>query len=428
MARLIDYGAQLDRIRRVAERLTVRAQGPMDALRILWMWVRDNVEFELDADAARRTGKDFSVSLASDTELIRSAEITLDEKRGDCDCQSVLLGALIASLDLAPLAILLAKADEYRHDFSHVLLAAEIDGEWIPLETLDPDLPIGVLTNDVREGELIPLDLESGLGGFFRNPFRGVERFARNSAGELVNAVGDIVDSAGNVVRAVGRAGESIESQIARGVSANSLIDSAGNIIEIVLIDPAKAVGNLVDVDWDGGAFGLPSVKVDRRAMTVIGGMLVGIPPWIMVPIAASPANAYLWEAKDKLNQQSMRVFGAPIIPTNIPDYMKQVRFVGENIPLPFGLNDYLVEAAELYEMGRELEHFHRALRALDDNKILIEQSDVLDPGEIFEPEGFADPKTDPVMEPQAGSSWLVPGLIGVAVVGGALALMKAKR
>lgn len=410
MARLIRYGSKLADVRSQARAIAGNAIDARSQVAALWRWVRDNVAYEFDDDATQTTNELLGIDLPPDTELVRSAEITLRDMRGDCDCQAVLLGSLIASLNAAPLAIMLAYADPARSDFSHVLLAAKIDGEWTPLETIIPGMPIGVLPDEIRGGELLPLD-GTGLGWGFnpgkaiRDLGRKIDKARRNAQGELIDAAGNVVDAAGNVIKAVGKAGESVASQIARGVDPAQLIDAGGNVVETIIETPgavvreaeragkkieetAKGLDDLIEVDWDGGAFGvLPKVKVDRRAATVIGGMLIGIPPVLTIPIAASPANAKLWEAKDKLNEASMRVFGAPILPSTIPGYMKQVAWVAEWVPLPGSLNAVLEEAAEAYEAGREIEHLHRAIRAMDDEKIMIEQGeDVLAPGETYQP------------------------------------------
>jgi len=143
MLRLIDWGASEQSVRDTAAYLTSDSQSREEAIFELHAFVRDEIEYQTDESALAELAD--SRLPGGMNELLRSAEITLDERRGDCDCQAVLLGALIEAADLGPVALAVLKA-EGSDEFSHVLSTVETDaGKTIPLETIVPGHPAGVL-------------------------------------------------------------------------------------------------------------------------------------------------------------------------------------------------------------------------------------------------------------------------------------------
>jgi transglutaminase-like putative cysteine protease len=93
-----------------------RGQSEIDSV---FEWVRDHIEFRGEAG-----------------ETLQSPEATLNLRTGDCDCQSVLLAALLQSLgfetDFKTVA-LNGSADEYSHVYLEV--KDKQTGQWIPLDS-----------------------------------------------------------------------------------------------------------------------------------------------------------------------------------------------------------------------------------------------------------------------------------------------------
>jgi len=130
MSRLIDHGRKRPDVLKAASQI-LRGVDWRDRRRVvetLWRFVRDRVDYRRDPRGV---------------ELVRSAEVTLSGMAGDCDCQSVLLGSLLASVDAAPLSIVLTRVGS-SPKYGHVLIAAQIPGpdgpdgepgedEWTPL-------------------------------------------------------------------------------------------------------------------------------------------------------------------------------------------------------------------------------------------------------------------------------------------------------
>lgn len=139
-------------------------------LEALHAWVRDTVEYRKDP---------------AGIETVRGAALTLRLGAGDCDDQAILLGALVAAIDAAPLAVTLAKLGP-REDFSHVLVSAQLDGRWVPMEAIVPGIPLGELPPGTREVEHLPVDLGApGLDRLACNPPMTIEQALGRVGDEL---------------------------------------------------------------------------------------------------------------------------------------------------------------------------------------------------------------------------------------------------
>lgn len=408
MLRLIAWGSGQPQIRRLARRIAgggTRAQ----KLARLFVWVRDNIAYQTDYEATLELCQQTGVCTSPRrTELIRSAEVTLAEGKGDCDCQSVLLGALIESLGLGPVAVVMAKEDPWREDFSHVLLAVMLDDMPAFLDPIDPDAPFGGVVDSVRELEYFwsaqPQHRTNasahGVGLSFRDLdprkwSKNLEGAVRNAAGELISKTGDLLDSAGNVI-------ETYAQRVARG--AATLVDEAGNPVELVqpiydatkayerqLRQTAEAAGQLVEYRNGEGAFGLPDIRLNPRAATAVAGGLigaytgVGIVPGLVMggAVGSSSVNKYVWDGKRKLNEIAGEYLGVPIIPTSASEYMAQVAFIAYEVDLGIpGLNEALQIAVELYNAGRVAAAINAAQRAMDDNDVYFPDPPETTPGE----------------------------------------------
>lgn len=70
-----------------------------------------------------------------DVETLQTPELTLQQRSGDCDDQSILLAALLQSIGHPVRFVALAFADG---GFSHVMVETPIGGYWVAAETIRP--------------------------------------------------------------------------------------------------------------------------------------------------------------------------------------------------------------------------------------------------------------------------------------------------
>lgn len=164
MLRLMRWGSSHPAVRQLAAQLTTGE--PIADVLALQAYVRDSIRYQYDDDAAARAG------VPESGEFLRSPEITLRDRSGDCDCQATLLGALIlARHPHAPLAVVMAWGDRFRSDASHTLLALydRESGALFPLETIIPGMPAGEWPGELYQLEVFPLEARGvgfSWGGF----------------------------------------------------------------------------------------------------------------------------------------------------------------------------------------------------------------------------------------------------------------------
>jgi transglutaminase-like putative cysteine protease len=99
-------------------------------------WVRSNIRYVRDI---------------RDVETVQTPLVTLENGGGDCDDQATLLATLLESIGFQ--TRFRAIKTEPGGPFVHVLAEAEIDGEWMPLETTE-NFPPGYFPI-VTAGEMI---------------------------------------------------------------------------------------------------------------------------------------------------------------------------------------------------------------------------------------------------------------------------------
>lgn len=92
----------------------------------LHQWVRDAVRYQLDVNGV---------------ETIRTPELTMRERAGDCDDKAVLLASLLEAAGHPTRFIALAFGPSPA-PYSHVLVETRIADEWIAAETTEP-WPLG---------------------------------------------------------------------------------------------------------------------------------------------------------------------------------------------------------------------------------------------------------------------------------------------
>src|SRR5205807_686257 len=123
MSELVDQGKASAAVRAQAltilNRARVRAFDPEAAARAIYSWVLRSIVFTPDP-----VGK----------EGVQTAEWTLHYRRGDCDCISVLLCALLESVGIRCRFITVATDPRNPDLFSHVYPEAWIGGKWVSVD------------------------------------------------------------------------------------------------------------------------------------------------------------------------------------------------------------------------------------------------------------------------------------------------------
>jgi len=117
-------------IRLLAQELT-RAELPYDRfaeIEALHRFVRDDIRFVRDVQ---------------DTETVQAPRLTLRTGSGDCDDKTALLASLLYSIGYKVRYCLAATFRRAPKQFTHIYPEAQVDGQWIALETIYPNLPAG---------------------------------------------------------------------------------------------------------------------------------------------------------------------------------------------------------------------------------------------------------------------------------------------
>jgi len=335
MSRLIDHGRKRPDVLKAASQI-LRGVDWRDRRRVvetLWRFVRDRVDYRRDPRGV---------------ELVRSAEVTLSGMAGDCDCQSVLLGSLLASVDAAPLSIVLTRVGS-SPKYGHVLIAAQIPGpdgpdgepgedEWTPLETIVPGLSMGSLPSGVHSLKMFPLgftgagqragsEVESrdGLGFSLKKAFKKAKKAVSQAGAPAPNPTEQAVKAVAKpVVQAATQAAAPVIAPVTTLTTA-----TAKAVARAARPALAPAIKAVQDVNKPDDLLSVRSgkIKVNTRLVTAL--TLAPLAP------AAVPAALVLGDKKriDQLNELSESAVGIPVIPTTIDDHLKRLRAAAGFIP-----------------------------------------------------------------------------------------------
>lgn len=106
-------------------------------------WMKKHIQYVRDPDGI---------------EWLQTPLITLKNKYGDCDDQSILAGALLSSIGV-PTRFKVVKADPRKPNaFSHVYLEYQANGQWKPFDpTLHTKAGDGLSDNQIFESKIVPL-------------------------------------------------------------------------------------------------------------------------------------------------------------------------------------------------------------------------------------------------------------------------------
>jgi len=126
MAELARRGRETWTVRSLAERIVsnVPQKNYWAELSAIHAWVRDNIRYTHDV---------------RDVETVAPPEQTIQRGLGDCDDKSLLVAALIEAIGHQARFVAVGKRFG---DYQHVLVEANIDGAWIPVETTE-NVPLG---------------------------------------------------------------------------------------------------------------------------------------------------------------------------------------------------------------------------------------------------------------------------------------------
>lgn len=123
MQRLVQWARRQPGIHRAASEILrgVDSRDVEDVVATLHAWVAENVDYRSDP---------------AGLEMLRSAEVTLGERAGDCDCQAVLVASLLAAVGVQPLAFGLC-SEKGSRNFTHVIAGVDLGDGWVPLDTTE---------------------------------------------------------------------------------------------------------------------------------------------------------------------------------------------------------------------------------------------------------------------------------------------------
>jgi hypothetical protein len=133
MRTLIDQGVKSATVRAQALEILNAYRVPafdwMGQARAIYDWVLRNVTFTPDP-----RGK----------EGLQAAEWTLQYRRGDCDCFTILLCSLLGSVGMKTRIVTIAGVPEDPTQFSHVYPEVSVDGKWITVDAARRNPAFGV--------------------------------------------------------------------------------------------------------------------------------------------------------------------------------------------------------------------------------------------------------------------------------------------
>jgi transglutaminase-like putative cysteine protease len=117
-------------VRLLAQELTI-GQLPYDNMseaEALHAFVRDDIRYVRDVQGV---------------ETVQSPRLTLRVGSGDCDDKTALLASLLYSIGFKVRFCLAATMRRLPGQFTHIYPEANVQGRWVPLETIIPGLPAG---------------------------------------------------------------------------------------------------------------------------------------------------------------------------------------------------------------------------------------------------------------------------------------------
>ncbi len=96
------------------------------------------------------------------SEMIRSANWTIENGIGDCDdINGVLLPTLLMTVGIPARLVTVANDPYHPNDFTHIYCEAQIDGAWIPLDAARPGATFGTTSQGIYRKRIWSL-MDSG--------------------------------------------------------------------------------------------------------------------------------------------------------------------------------------------------------------------------------------------------------------------------
>lgn len=76
-------------------------------------------------------------------EMVYDAPQILSQRYGDCDDQVLLMGSFLSLAGIRWCPVVVALDSSQPREFSHIYLAANLDGSWVPIDTVNTGQPFG---------------------------------------------------------------------------------------------------------------------------------------------------------------------------------------------------------------------------------------------------------------------------------------------
>lgn len=324
MIRLVNWGRQEADVIGLASDLMrgIDYQDDRNLVEAAWRYVLEHVDYRFDPQ---------------DYEFIRSPEVMLKHMAGDCDDQAVFLAALISSVaSNIPLAFVLCRTGGPRSPYSHVLLSANIDGVWTPLETIRP-IEMGVwpeeVTIDEKNAKFIPVTFkgEAQVGGFFKKVFKEVKRGAKKVEKQAKRSARQVERFASRTVRAFDDAAQSAFD-----------IKNFNSLEDLVSIKHGR-------------------LKVNTRVLAAVA---------TLNPAAFITGSKQNIKALNDLTSQ-IPIIGAPIFATTVDEWIAKAKAAAQFIPVPV-LSQAVGEAASLAQTFRTVKEIKKS--AAKRKKVMIQK------------------------------------------------------
>jgi len=128
MKKYIDHYKRLPQIREFTVKIiqTEPTKNQLKKVRRIFNWIKDNIYY---------------VSDIYGVETLQSPIQTLINKWGDCDCQTTLIGSMLASVGI-PIRIIIVNTRPFG-DYNHTYIEAFVNGGWWALDTTNKKGKVG---------------------------------------------------------------------------------------------------------------------------------------------------------------------------------------------------------------------------------------------------------------------------------------------
>lgn len=149
---LINQGKMDVRIRELAAQITRGARTVTDRSQALVSWFMKNIGYRPD-DHISYTERGLQpidihqcprvFKRCEPVEILNTVHQVLHQRTGDCDDHVTLDGALHESIGIPVRLVTIAADPTMPREFSHIYMIANLDGSWVPIDTVNRAQPFG---------------------------------------------------------------------------------------------------------------------------------------------------------------------------------------------------------------------------------------------------------------------------------------------